>query len=43
MQQIYTVQIESPAYIDVLLNPENGGTALMYSPTVEKPIGVCIP
>ena len=43
MQQIYTVQIRSLAYVDVLLNPENRNTAMMNSHTVGNSIGVCIP
>ena len=43
MQQIYTVQIRSLAYVDVLLNPENGNTTMMNSHTVGKSVGVCIP
>nr|XP_022309139.1 uncharacterized protein LOC111114900 isoform X2 [Crassostrea virginica] len=40
MQQIYTVQIRSLAYVDVLLNPENENTAMMNSHTVGKSVGV---
>ena len=40
MQQIYTVQIRSLAYVDVLLNPENGNTTMMNSHTVGKSVGV---
>ena len=43
MQQIYTVQIRSPAYVDVLVNPENGNATMMNSHTVGKSVGVCIP
>ena len=43
MRQIYTVQIRSLAYVDVLLNPENGNTTMMNSHTVGKSVGVCIP
>ena len=34
MQQIYTVQIRSLAYVDLLLNLENENTAMMNSHTV---------